>query len=98
MTEAFTAGLGARLWSLSFPELVAELHAYNARSEEAWQRTAWQTALLMNVTGNLKTPVTATDLLHPPKPKRLTKRDLVKAADGMRAAENALRARGNPHD
>jgi uncharacterized short protein YbdD (DUF466 family) len=46
------------------------LEGYNFRQDGEWQKLAWQTAHLMNSTGNYKNYITAEELLKPPTKKK----------------------------
>jgi hypothetical protein len=65
-------------------EFLLYIEGYNWRDEQVWQRTAWQTANLMNVWLDKKDRVTVEDLL--PKKKEQKKEPM----SDEQMARNAL--------
>lgn len=65
-------------------EFLLYIEGYNWRDEQVWQRTAWQTANLMNVWLDKKDRVTVEDLL--PKKKEQKKEPM----SDEQMAQNAL--------
>jgi hypothetical protein len=56
-------------WKLTPAELTKQVEAYTWRDEQAWRKTAWQTAHLLNIWLKKEDRITVDDLLQKEKPK-----------------------------
>jgi len=73
-------------WKLTPAELTKQVEAYAWRDEQAWRKTAWQTAHLLNIWLKKEDRVTVDDLL----PKHKEKQEQKEPMTDEQMAQNAL--------